>query len=70
MKSQKIFNYPLFALGFRAFFMLAAVSALVFLVLWNTLIKGEWSAINYFPKNLWHAHEMLLGYSVAVLSGF
>lgn len=70
MKSQKIFNYPLFALGFRAFFMLAAISALVFLVLWNTLIKGDWSAINYFPNNLWHAHEMLLGYSVAVLSGF
>ncbi len=70
MKSQKIFDYPLFALGFRAFFALAGLSALILVVLWNAIFKGELTHDNYFNPNLWHAHEMLLGYSVAVITGF
>ncbi|MDD5578872.1 MAG: NnrS family protein [Methylobacter sp.] len=70
MKTQNIFDYPLFALGFRAFFALAGLSALVLIVLWNAIFKGALTLDNYFPANYWHAHEMLLGYSVAVIAGF
>ncbi|MEQ1528559.1 MAG: NnrS family protein [Methylococcales bacterium] len=70
MKSQKIFDYPLFALGFRAFFALAGLSALILIVLWNAMFKGTLTMDNYFANNFWHAHEMLLGYSVAVIAGF
>ena len=70
MKSHKIFAYPLFALGFRAFFVLAGLSALALIVLWNSVFKGELTLPNYFSNTLWHAHEMLLGYSVAVIAGF
>ncbi|MGZ8236488.1 MAG: NnrS family protein [Methylobacter sp.] len=70
MKSQKIFDYPLFALGFRAFFALAGLSALILIVLWNAIFKGELTLGNYFANTYWHAHEMLLGYSVAVIAGF
>lgn len=70
MKTQHIFNYPLFALGFRAFFLLAGLSALVLLVLWSAIVKGNLIADNYFPHNYWHGHEMLLGYSSAVVAGF
>ncbi|MGZ8135760.1 MAG: NnrS family protein [Methylococcaceae bacterium] len=70
MKSQKIFDYPLFALGFRTFFLLAGLSALFLIVLWNAIYKGELSHANYFANNIWHAHEMLLGYSIAVIAGF
>lgn len=70
MKTQHIFNYPLFALGFRAFFLLAGLSALVLLVLWSAIVKGNLTADNYFPHTYWHAHEMLLGYSSAVIAGF
>jgi len=70
MKAQNIFNYPLFVLGFRAFFMLASLSALILLVLWSAIVKGDWTGDNYFPHTYWHAHEMLLGYSTAVIAGF
>ncbi len=70
MNTQKIFDTPLFGLGFRVFFALAGLSALTLIVLWNAIFKGALSVDNYFPTNVWHAHEMLLGYSVAVIAGF
>ena len=70
MNTQKIFDTPLFGLGFRVFFALAGLSALILIVLWNAIFKGALSVDNYFPTNYWHAHEMLLGYSVAVIAGF
>lgn len=70
MKTQKIFATPLFNLGFRAFFALAGFSALLLILLWNAMFKGSLSLSNYFAPNEWHAHEMLLGYSVAVMAGF
>ncbi|MDD1615250.1 MAG: uncharacterized protein involved in response to NO [Methylococcaceae bacterium NSP1-2] len=70
MKTQKIFDTPLFNLGFRAFFALAGLSALLLILLWNAMFKGSLSLSNYFAPNEWHAHEMLLGYSVAVMAGF
>ena len=70
MNTQKIFDTPLLGLGFRVFFALAGLSALVLIVLWNAIFKGTLSVDNYFPNNYWHAHEMLLGYSVAVIAGF
>lgn len=70
MKSQPIFDYPLFALGFRAFFALAGLAALILIVFWNAMFKGTLTAEHYFSNNYWHAHEMLLGYAVAVIAGF
>lgn len=70
MKTKNIFDYPLFALGFRPFFALAGLSALILILLWNAIFKGTWITENYFSPTYWHAHEMLLGYSVAVISGF
>ncbi len=70
MKSQPIFDYPLFALGFRAFFALAGLAALILIVFWNAMFKGAFMPEHYFPDSYWHAHEMLLGYAVAVIAGF
>ncbi len=70
MKSHPIFDYPLFALGFRAFFLLAGLAALLLIVFWNALFSGSLTTEHYFSDNYWHAHEMLLGYAVAVISGF
>jgi uncharacterized protein involved in response to NO len=70
MKTQKIFKSPLFGLGFRIFFALAGLSALILIVLWNAIFKGSLNIDNYFTPNYWHAHEMLLGYTVAVIAGF
>lgn len=70
MNTQKIFNTPLFGLGFRVFFAMAGLSALILIVLWNAFFKGNLTIDHYFADNYWHAHEMLLGYSVAVIAGF
>ena len=70
MKQKNIFDYPVFGLGFRAFFMLAGLSALMLILLWNALYKGELMPHNYYAVIDWHAHEMLVGYSSAVIAGF
>ncbi|MDD5410873.1 MAG: NnrS family protein [Methylobacter sp.] len=70
MKSQNFFEHPVFALGFRAFFVLAGLAALFLIVFWNAMFKGSATPDVYFSNTYWHAHEMLLGYSVAVISGF
>ncbi|MDD2660255.1 MAG: NnrS family protein [Methylococcales bacterium] len=70
MNTQKIFDTPMFGLGFRVFFALAGLSALILIVLWNAIFNGALTVDNYFAPNYWHAHEMLLGYSVAVIAGF
>ena len=70
MNHNKPFNIPFFALGFRTFFALSGLSALVLMVLWRSLYDGSLIMDNYFANNYWHAHEMLLGYTVAVISGF
>ncbi|OQK17952.1 short-chain dehydrogenase [Methyloprofundus sedimenti] len=71
MNHIKPFNIPFFALGFRTFFALSGLSALVLMVLWRSLYDGSLVVDNYFFSNsYWHAHEMLLGYTVAVISGF
>lgn len=70
MKAQNVFNYPLFALGFRAFFTLAGLSALILPIILNAFGKSGWPADHYYPGHYWHAHEMLLGYAGAVIAGF
>jgi uncharacterized protein involved in response to NO len=70
MKPQPIFDYPLFALGFRAFFALAGLAALILIAFWNAVFNDTSISEHYFPNSYWHAHEMLLGYAVAVISGF
>lgn len=70
MINKKVLDYPLFALGFRAFFALAGLFALVSIALWASIFKGSVVIDNYYPSSYWHAHEMLLGYSIAVIAGF
>jgi len=70
MNKKPVFDYPLFAMGFRPFFALAGLSALAFIALWNSMTQGALHIEHYFPANNWHAHEMLLGYATAVIAGF
>jgi len=69
MNKQNL-EYPIFALGFRAFFALAGLFALILIALWSSIYEGVLVTDNYYPSRYWHAHEMLLGYSIAVIAGF
>lgn len=66
--SEKFF--ALFALGFRPFFLLAAFSAPMLITLWLLQLSGKITLSGYYSAIGWHAHEMLFGYTVAVITGF
>ncbi len=57
-------------LGFRPFFLLAGLSAVLMMLL--RIISYSWGAAlpNYYDPTSWHSHEMLFGYATAVIAGF
>ncbi|MAT52065.1 MAG: hypothetical protein CMK32_12875 [Porticoccaceae bacterium] len=59
------------ALGFRPFFLLAGVWAMLAMALWGLVYFGH-VAFNpgIFTLFQWHGHEMLFGYAAAVIAGF
>jgi len=62
---------PILSLGFRPFFLLATGYAVVVTLLWyGAYAHAWWPAGGGYPPTLWHAHEMVFGYSVAVVAGF
>ena len=63
-------TFSLFALGFRPFFLLASLLAIIAIALWIPYLFGYLSLSEYFTPLHWHAHEMLFGYATAVIAGF
>ncbi len=64
-------RFALFNLGFRPFYLLAALLAAAGLPLWVAQYLGLVPAISSFvPALAWHAHEMVFGFAVAVVTGF
>ena len=61
---------PLFSYGFRPFFLGAALWAVIAMVLWIGSLAGLWRLAEGYGALAWHAHEMLFGYSSAVVAGF
>ena len=59
-----------FALGFRPFFLLAGMSAVVLLGTWLALAVGQLPPPAHYDLVGWHSHEMLFGYAAAVIAGF
>lgn len=62
-------GWALWQLGFRPFYLLAGLQALLSVPLWalqfNGLLAGAW-----LQGPAWHGHEMLFGYTQAVVVGF
>lgn len=58
------------AKGFRPFFLLAALYALVMVPLWLAILNGKLAPSSYLPPIAWHAHEMTFGFVSAVVAGF
>jgi uncharacterized protein involved in response to NO len=63
-------NFALFNYGFRPFFLLAGLYAVIVIAVWSTvLMTGRWPD-STVPPYLWHAHEMLFGFVGAAIAGF
>jgi uncharacterized protein involved in response to NO len=62
---------PVLGLGFRPFFWLAAAFAAIAVPLWAVQYAGGLAPLPMsLPAYLWHAHEMVFGFAVAVIVGF
>lgn len=61
---------PLFILGFRPFFLVASVLAVIFLGLWLGVFVFGYDLASYYGFIGWHSHEMVFGYTSAVIAGF
>ena len=62
-------GFALWQLGFRPFYLLASVFAALSIGLWALQFAG-WLGRPYLAGPLWHAHEMLFGFTLAVIVGF
>jgi len=63
-------EFALFNLGFRPFFLLAALFAASSLPVWAAQYFGVLPAVGHVAGVAWHAHEMVYGFAIAVVTGF
>ncbi len=61
--------FALWALGFRPFYLLASAFAALSIALWALQFAGLLGHA-FLQGPIWHAHEMLFGFGLAVLVGF
>jgi len=70
-KQQDMNGYALFQLGFRPFFLVASLFAVVAMAVWMAELIFS---IKLIPDSIspvyWHAHEMVYGYALAIIAGF
>ena len=60
----------LFALGFRPFYLLAALLAALSVPVWVAQYVGVLPAHGPIAGLTWHMHELVFGFAVAVITGF
>lgn len=64
-------THPLWLVGFRPFFILAALAGMILPVVWALIFSGSLPPpAAPFTSVQWHAHEMFFGFGWAVLGGF
>ncbi|WP_319531341.1 NnrS family protein [uncultured Cohaesibacter sp.] len=56
--------------GFRPFFLLGAIWAVVAMVLWIMALSGHVDLPTVLDPVSWHAHAFLFGYTGAIIAGF
>src|SRR5678815_555399 len=62
-------GFALWNLGFRPFYLAASIFAALSIALWVAQYAGALPA-GYLSSPLLHGHEMLFGYTLAVIAGF
>ncbi len=63
-------GWPVLRLGFRPFYLAAALFAALAIPVWVLVFLGLANWTTVLPAHLWHAHEMLFGFAAAVIVGF
>lgn len=63
-------GFGLWRLGFRPFYLGAALFSGIAILLWLGTIFGQPVASSTINPLYWHAHEMVFGFALAVIAGF
>ena len=63
-------RFALWNLGFRPFYLLAGLFATLSVAIWMAQYSGWLAGHTVLAGPLWHAHEMIFGYALAVIVGF
>jgi uncharacterized protein involved in response to NO len=62
-------RFALWNLGFRPFYLLASSFAALSIALWVAQYGG-YLPTRYLPTSVWHGHELIFGFTMAVMAGF
>jgi uncharacterized protein involved in response to NO len=66
----RFFSAPLWLSAFRPFYLLGALYAPLLMGAWLGAYLGLWSGpVGDTPLALWHGHEMIYGFSAAIIAG-
>ncbi len=63
-------NHPIWHSGFRPFFLAASLAASVNALVWILNFNGIVTPTSLLAPSVWHAHDMIFGFSAAVMAGF
>jgi uncharacterized protein involved in response to NO len=63
-------EFSLFNLAFRPFFLAAGLAGMLLIGYWLFIYAAPGPTTYYGTGLLWHGHEMLFGFSIAVIAGF
>jgi uncharacterized protein involved in response to NO len=70
-EQRRAYQGPVFfSGGFRPFFLSAGLWAVVAMAVWLVYLIAGWEIPSRFTGADWHVHEMVFGYSSAVIAGF
>ena len=68
---MKFFDSPFWGRGFRPFFLLGALYSACMIVIWGGFYADYISPPSVISDPIfWHAHEMIYGFSMAIVAGF
>ncbi len=70
MSPRPLREHPVLALGFRPFYLLAGIFAVLALPFWVAVYLGLLQPGGYLTGVAWHTHEMVFGFAPAVIAGF
>jgi uncharacterized protein involved in response to NO len=62
--------HVLFGRGFRPFFLLTGIQAVLAIGLWLAVLRGKGPIPDWPSAITWHAHEMVFGFAGAAIAGF
>jgi uncharacterized protein involved in response to NO len=69
-KAPKDKSLAFLEFAFRPFFLLASIFSVISLLIWNAQLTGNMTLNLYGGGLWWHEHEMLFGFTTAIIVGF